>query len=52
MLIGIGLTLATINALLPLLFGKNFLQHYNILDIPLPGGLHFNSTRCSKSPFS
>ncbi len=43
-LIGAGLTLATTNALLPLLFGKNFLQHYNILDIPLPGGLHFNST--------
>ncbi len=44
MLIGIGLMLATLNALLPLLLGKSFLQHYNIIGIPLPGGLHFTST--------
>jgi multisubunit Na+/H+ antiporter MnhB subunit len=43
-LIGIGVALAAGNALLPLLFGESFLHHYSILDIPLPGGLHFNSS--------
>jgi multisubunit Na+/H+ antiporter MnhB subunit len=43
-LIGIGVTLAAANALLPLLLGEAFLHHYNLIDIPLPGGLHFNSS--------
>ncbi|MFN8447383.1 MAG: hydrogen gas-evolving membrane-bound hydrogenase subunit E [Anaerolineae bacterium] len=43
-LIGIGVTLAIANAVLPLLFGESFLTHYSILDIPLPGGLHINSS--------
>jgi multisubunit Na+/H+ antiporter MnhB subunit len=43
-LIGIGVALAAGNAILPLLFGKPFLYHYDILLFPLPGGLHFNSS--------
>jgi multisubunit Na+/H+ antiporter MnhB subunit len=43
-LIGVGVTLAAANALLPLALGENFLHHYSIIDIPLPGGLHFNSS--------
>jgi NADH:ubiquinone oxidoreductase subunit 5 (subunit L)/multisubunit Na+/H+ antiporter MnhA subunit/multisubunit Na+/H+ antiporter MnhB subunit len=43
-LIGIGVALAAGNALLPLLMGESFLHHYSILDIPLPGDLHFNSS--------
>lgn len=42
-LIGIGLMLAITNALLPLLMGKSFLEHYNLIDIALPGNLHVTS---------
>jgi multisubunit Na+/H+ antiporter MnhB subunit len=44
LLIGIGLMLALINALLPLFSGENFLQHHNFGDIPLPADLHFSSS--------
>jgi len=43
-LIGAGMALAIGNALLPLLWGGNFLEHNNFGDLPLPAGLHFSST--------
>lgn len=43
-LIGIGMTLAIGNALLPVLFGESFLYHYSIINFPLPGNLHVNSS--------
>jgi len=44
MIIGVGLSLALFNAVLPLLFGASFLSHSNFGDIPLPAGLHFSSS--------
>ncbi|MCC6804858.1 MAG: electron transport complex protein RnfD [Anaerolineae bacterium] len=43
-LIALGVTLAIANAVLPLLAGESFLTHYSIIDVPLPGGLHINSS--------
>jgi multisubunit Na+/H+ antiporter MnhB subunit len=43
-LIGAGMTLAIGNAVLPLLWGRFFLEHNSFGDIPLPAGLHFTST--------
>ncbi len=43
-LIGVGLSLALVNAALPLLLGKDFLAHNKFGDIPLPAGLHFSSS--------
>lgn len=44
LLIGVGLVLALVNAILPLLSGSSFLQHNNFGDIHLPAGLHFTSS--------
>jgi NADH:ubiquinone oxidoreductase subunit 5 (subunit L)/multisubunit Na+/H+ antiporter MnhA subunit/multisubunit Na+/H+ antiporter MnhB subunit len=44
LLIGIGITLAMANAILPLLSGGSFLQHNNFGDVYLPANLHFTST--------
>jgi len=44
MIIGVGLSVALINAVLPLLFGADFLAHNNFGDLPLPAGLHFKSS--------
>jgi multisubunit Na+/H+ antiporter MnhB subunit len=44
LLIGVGLMVALVNALLPLLGGGSFLQHNDFGAIPLPAGLHFTSS--------
>jgi NADH:ubiquinone oxidoreductase subunit 5 (subunit L)/multisubunit Na+/H+ antiporter MnhA subunit/multisubunit Na+/H+ antiporter MnhB subunit len=43
-LIGVGLMLAILNAVLPLISGGSFLSHNDFGDVPLPAGLHFTST--------
>jgi multicomponent K+:H+ antiporter subunit A len=43
-IIGVGLSLALINGMLPLLLGSDFLAHNKFGDIPLPAGLHFSSS--------
>jgi multicomponent K+:H+ antiporter subunit A len=43
-IIGLGLSMALINGVLPLLFGGDFLAHNKFGDIPLPAGLHFSSS--------
>ncbi|MBK8026244.1 MAG: DUF4040 domain-containing protein [Chloroflexi bacterium] len=43
-LVGIGIGLALINAILPLAFGGAFLAHTSVKGIDLPGGLHLSST--------
>lgn len=43
-LIGIGLAVAMVNALLPLLFGREFFAITKIIGIPAPAGLHLAST--------
>lgn len=44
LMIGVGILLALVNALLPLLSGGSFLQHNNFGDVPLPADLHFTSS--------
>lgn len=44
LLIGIGMTLAILNAIVPMFTGGSFLQHNNFGDVYLPAGLHFTST--------
>ncbi|MBZ0282800.1 MAG: DUF4040 domain-containing protein [Anaerolineae bacterium] len=43
-LIGFGLALSLINAVLPLLFGRDFLAVTLLKDVALPAGLKFSST--------
>ncbi len=43
-LIGAGLGLAILNAVVPLLFGEVFLRHTGLKDVTLPAGLHLSST--------
>lgn len=42
-LLGLGLSIGIGNAVLPLFMGKSFLEHYNIVDVALPGNLHITS---------
>ena len=43
-LIGIGITIALLNAVVPVLFGSPFLQHNDFGGINLPAHLHFTSS--------
>ncbi|MBE2271550.1 MAG: hypothetical protein IAE80_25175, partial [Anaerolinea sp.] len=43
-IIGIGLSLALANGILPIFFGGDFFSHNKFGDIPLPADLHFSSS--------
>jgi multisubunit Na+/H+ antiporter MnhB subunit len=44
LLIGLGVLIGMVNALLPLLMGASFLQHNNFGDVHLIADLHFSSS--------